>query len=346
MNLFLDRLQSLPEGGENLVFTLLEGEEAGEKAIFSEGELLLCSGEESFFSSFRGEALGSTENGIIIMGGKRVFAERLGGEPKVVICGAGHVSIPIIRLSKMLGLKVTCIDDREEFAYNARETEADTVICEDFSTALKNLKSDAYTYYIIVTRSHEWDIDCLRAISEKSFAYVGMMGSARRVAVVKEKLLEEGLPERFILSLHAPIGLPIGAETPDEIAVSILSEIIEVKNRTGKTYGYPGEFLKTLSALQSDGSDDKSCVLATIVSKKGSAPRRIGTKMLILPKRKMVGSIGGGRAEAIVLEKARELLKNKDGKPVLLDIDLSGEDAANQGMVCGGVLEVFLEPLF
>ena len=142
--------------------------------------------------------------------------------------------------------------------------------------------------------------------------------------------------------LHAPIGLDIHAETPEEIAVSIMAEIIAEKGKKNVGAGFPEEILQAVKA-QENAVLKK--VLATIVSRRGSAPRAVGTKMLILQDGRMVGTIGGGCLEAKVIAGARELMAQPDTEAVLFEADLTADAAEEEGMVCGGVLEVFLEEL-
>ncbi len=125
----------------------------------------------------------------------------------------------------------------------------------------------------------------------KSHAYIGMIGSRLRVKKVKEAVIENGCDPEIVDQIYTPIGLDIGAETPEEIAVAILAEIIEVKNRKGRRLGYPKEIVHAI--LDRDTIKERK-VLATIIDRKGSAPRGIGTKMLVLPDGVCVGTIGGG----------------------------------------------------
>ena len=137
--------------------------------------------------------------------------------------------------------------------------------------------------------------------------------------------------------MYTPIGLDIGGETPAEIAISILAQIIQVKSQMPQS-GYTREIQKTL-----DGQREK-LVMATIISRRGSAPRAIGTKMLIAGDGKCVGTIGGGCAESEIIRKAQRMLQ-VDMAPCRFFVDMTGEDAEEEGMVCGGTIEVFLEKI-
>ena len=161
-----------------------------------------------------------------------------------------------------------------------------------FADGLSKTRGDSDSWFIIVTRGHRYDTECLEAILQKPYAYVGMMGSRRRVAIVKDQLEAKGVCREALdgvhtpiglkigaetPGVHTPIGLKIGAETPEEIAVSVMAEIIQVKNAGSGKGGYSPELLDAVL----DPDDSRKKVLATIISRKGSAPRSVGTKMLI-----------------------------------------------------------------
>ena len=268
----------------------------------------------------------------------RIYRERIGRTPKMIICGAGHVSMPIIRMGKRLGFMVTVIEDRPKFADHARAAGADQVLCEPFADGLSKIRGDSDSWFIIVTRGHRYDTECLEAILRKPYAYVGMMGSRRRVAIVKDQLEAKGVCRETLDGVHTPIGLKIGAETPEEIAVSVMAEIIQVKNAGSAKGGYSPELLDAV--LDSDDSREK--VLATIISRKGSAPRSVGTKMLIRADGTTVDTIGGGCIESEVIQKALLMMRAEEGFR-LCTVDMTADAAEDEGMVCGGVVEVMLE---
>ena len=171
-----------------------------------------------------------------------------------------------------------------------------------------------------------------------------MMGSKRRARIVKERLMGEGFERDAVMGVRSPIGLSIGARTPEEIAVSIMGEIIEVKN--GKENAvFPQELLGDILALPHEPSLPGRKALCTIVSKTGSAPRGVGTKMLCTSEGRSLGSIGGGCTEAGVVARAREMFLEENPAPVLMRVELTAEEAAEEGEVCGGVIEVWIEEI-
>ena len=328
MNRFYEELKTalaLPEG-DIWSETVLAGEHAGEKRL-SCGDGAGAEGEQKVKTLHDAESQ------------TRIYRERIGRTPKMVICGAGHVSMPIIRMGKMLGFTVTVIEDRPKFADHARAAGADQVLCEPFSDGLSKIRGDSDSWFIIVTRGHRYDTECLEAILQKPYAYVGMMGSRRRVAIVKDQLEAKGVCREALDGVHTPIGLKIGAETPEEIAVSVMAEIIQVKNAGSAKGGYSPELLDAV--LNPEDSREK--VLATIISRKGSAPRSVGTKMLIRADGTTVDTIGGGCIESEVIQKALLMMRAEDEEFRLCAVDMTADAAEDEGMVCGGVVEVMLE---
>ena len=262
--------------------------------------------------------------------------------PELVICGGGYVAIAVVKIGRMLGFSVTVLEDRPLYADHARSAGADTVICDSFEHGLKQVAGGSNTFFVIVTRGHRYDQECLTHIYEKEAAYVGMIGSRRRVAMLKEQLLAQDISGEWLEALHAPIGLDIGAETPEEIAVAIMAEIISEKNGDGSKASFSREQQEAMCRAQQTG---EPLVLATIAAREGSAPRSVGTKMLIREDGSCVGTIGGGCMEAQVQQEARAMLRACKEMEKSLHLSLHAEEAAEEGMVCGGSLELLLEVL-
>ena len=336
---FYDVLETLNPNCKNIAVTVIEGKHAGEKALFSNGKLIWESQHNGFFSR-KEDLVKEADSGLLETEGQKLYCELLGSQKKLVICGGGHVSIPIIKIGKMIGFQTIVLEDRPKFADAARRAGATEVICQPFREGLSQIEGDADTFFVIVTRGHRYDQVCLESIAEKSNAYIGMIGSKLRIKKVKEAVIEQGADPQVIAHVYTPIGLDIGAETPEEIGVAIMAEIIDVKNKRKSACGYPKELMK---AIQSQDEYKKHKILATIVSRRGSAPRGIGTKMLVFPDGSCVGTIGGGCVEADIFQKALFMLRSSDSKSKLCHVDMTGRDAEEEGMVCGGVIDVFLE---
>ncbi len=166
----------------------------------------------------------------LICGGEmEFFVEPLSLSPKLVIVGAGHIGAACAQLAQMLGFRVVVLDDRPEFLTPENFPHADERIAGDLAAKMSELDITPQTYVVLVTRAHTLDAALLGAVVTKKTAYVGMLGSQRRVLTVKEMLKKEGVSDEALARVHAPIGIEIHAETPQEIAVSIMAEIIKVK---------------------------------------------------------------------------------------------------------------------
>lgn len=149
--------------------------------------------------------------------------------PELVIVGAGHIAQPLSRIAAMVGFRVTVLDDRPEFARDERFPEAARVIVMDPEDPFRDVRIGPDTYLVLVTRAHKYDYDCIRYLLNTGLqpSYLGMIGSRRRVRAVFEALLRDGIDPERLETLRAPIGLDVGAETPEEIAVSIVAELIQ-----------------------------------------------------------------------------------------------------------------------
>ncbi|MDR3542268.1 MAG: XdhC family protein [Desulfosporosinus sp.] len=150
---------------------------------------------------------------------------------QLLILGAGHLVQPLVTMSKILGYEVTVVDDRPSFINSARYNEADRIICGNFERALNAININPQTFVIIVTSGSYSDKACLRKVINQPARYIGMMGSYRKVKALKAELEEEGVSCESLQKLYSPIGLKIGAETPAEIAVSILGQLIKVQKQ-------------------------------------------------------------------------------------------------------------------
>lgn len=161
-----------------------------------------------------------------------LFLEPIFPLPQLVIAGAGHIGQAVVRLGSFLNFEVTVIDDRAEFAAKERLPEADHIIVDEIGKAIKNFPISSETYLVIVTRAHRHDAETLRQCITSNAAYIGMIGSGRKINLMRQKFLEEGwaTPQQFD-RVHAPIGLEIHSKTVEEIAVSIAAQLVLVRNR-------------------------------------------------------------------------------------------------------------------
>jgi xanthine dehydrogenase accessory factor len=150
--------------------------------------------------------------------------------PRLVIVGAGHIARPLCQVGALLGFRVTVLDDRPEFATRERFPEAAEVRRADFSEPLRGIPVDG-AWLVLVTRGHKYDFEVLRDVLRRAEppAYVGMVGSRRRTRAALVQLAAEGIAAERLRAVHAPVGLDIGAETPEEIAVSIAAELVRLR---------------------------------------------------------------------------------------------------------------------
>jgi xanthine dehydrogenase accessory factor len=174
-------------------------------------------------------------------GGKfEVFFELMLVPPKLVVVGAGHIAVPLVKMAKVLDFHVTVIDDRLMYANRERFPDADEVVVSDMAQSLKGMTITSSTYIVLITRGHKYDEPCLREIIHSPAKYIGMIGSKRRIKACFRRFRdEERIAEEVIERVYAPIGLDIATETPAEIALSILAEMIKVR-RGGKAASLSG----------------------------------------------------------------------------------------------------------
>jgi xanthine dehydrogenase accessory factor len=164
-----------------------------------------------------------------------VYIEPIEPSPELYIIGAGHVGFHLARLAQEVGFHVHIVDDREKFANTERFPMATEVVAEDIPAWLGRTALPAHAYVVVVTRGHTNDLEALRALAPRELRYLGLIGSRAKVARIYDQLLTDAMSADHLRHVHAPIGLDIGAVTPQEIAVSILAELIAVKH--GKMRG-------------------------------------------------------------------------------------------------------------
>ena len=162
-------------------------------------------------------------------GSAGLYLEVVEARPAFLVVGAGHIGRSLARLARFLDYRVAVLDDREDFADPALLPDADEVICEDFETALDRFPIGPNTAVVMVTRGHKQDELSLRRCLGRGAGYLGMIGSKRRTAAVLDHLRAEGFAADELARVRTPIGLDIGAETPEEIAISIMAEVVMLR---------------------------------------------------------------------------------------------------------------------
>ena len=264
---------AVEKGIETAVVTVLEvkgsspGKEGAMMAVFSDGSILGTVGGGALEYEFIQEALKAikenksceksfelTEKGSLHMkcgGFVRAYIKVFAKREKLLIMGGGHLGAELYTLGKFLNKYVVIFDDREEFANRERFSEADEIIFGKMKETVKNYSIDENSYIIIVTRGHENDKECLKAILDKKVfpKYIGMVGSRGKVLSTYKELLDKGYLKEELKKIYSPIGLDISSSEPKEIALGIMAEITAVKNQ--KT----GEHMRDVRKIDIDNLD-------------------------------------------------------------------------------------------
>lgn len=316
----------LNKQGKIKTATYLDGPDAGRKYI--EGQEV----KEGSLRQFLEETAITCEKTEIVKDkyGARIFVEKYQKNPHLIILGGGHVACPVAHIGKMLGFHVTVMDDRAEFVTKERFPDADVRIHDSFANFSERILPYENAYYVVITRGHKGDALCARQILKRPYTYFGMIGSRTKIKLTKELLQKEDFTNSQLDTIYAPIGLPIGGEMPEEIAVSIMAQIVQVKNQAGCV---------TLDEKVEEAVlAEKQGVMVTVISKRGSSPRGIGSKMFVAADGTIYGSIGGGSVEFEAMNHAAHVHGFE-----IQSYDLSTSDASNLGMICGGNVEVMFE---
>lgn len=247
-------------------------------------------------------------------------------QPKLFICGGGHVAKEVAALAAHLDFTVTVMDDRADLANRERFPVAERVICDTYDNLKNYLETDAC--YVVVTPDHKADLQCVSTILPTAYRYLGMIGSKKKVAATFQNLMNAGFAQDQIDTIFAPIGLPIGAVTPAEIAFSILSQIIQEKNKN-----HAASVDRALLEVCEPG------MLIAITEKHGSAPRGVGS-MMFVGENAILGTIGGGEPEYRAIQHAMSC-------PIFDVQEYALNRAAANGldMICGGTIKVAFIPV-
>jgi xanthine dehydrogenase accessory factor len=203
------------------------------------------------------------DTGLVCGGTLDIFIEPILPTPLLYIFGAGHVGHELSKAAGRAGFDVIVTDDREVYANQERFPEAKQVIAEDFDQALAGITPNESAYIVIVTRGHRDDMRVLRWAVQTDAKYIGMVGSRRKAITVFRELTKEGLKAELFERVHSPVGLDIGAITPEEIAISIVAELIGIRRGVERPLPHMSWFHKykagATGALEDDASEKKTC---------------------------------------------------------------------------------------
>jgi xanthine dehydrogenase accessory factor len=194
------------------------------------------------------------DTGLVCGGTLDIFVEPVLPPASLYIFGAGHVSISLYQVAKLAGFDVTVADDREAYANRERFPDAKEVIAEDFESIMARLAPNESSYLVIVTRGHRDDMRILRWAVQTQVRYIGMIGSRRKTIAIFRELTKEGIAPDLFERVHAPIGLDIGAITPEEIAVAITAELVAARRRVERGLPHMSWFHRGQASV-SHGSD-------------------------------------------------------------------------------------------
>jgi xanthine dehydrogenase accessory factor len=271
---------------------------------------------------------------------KPYLSEVLSGKLELVVCGGGHVGLAVYKLGIFLGWNVSIVEDRMEYCTEQMYPEA-TRLVGKYSEILSGLEL-SHAAIVVATRGHKFDKSCVAALLPKQYKYLGMIGSKSKVSKTME-LLGDDIKNNIIdcnieklSEINSPIGLEIKAQTPEEIAVSIIAEIIKITKADKKQIQMKVNDIENLS------NTEKPFVVARIIEKQGSAPREVGSFLAVLSDGTLIGTVGGGAVEALVINDCKKLLNDSNNQSAICHHDLSNESASNLGMICGGNVKLIL----
>ena len=323
--LYRELLEALADGHEVYIETVCAPDGAVTKRVISD--------------SSRPEAPRGPVSYSYSKDGALTVLERYLPVPRLFILGGGHIALALTEMAKACEFYTIVYDDRPMYANKDRFPAANEVICDDFSKLFDRIHIRPSDFVAILTRGHKHDFECLEGVLKGvKPAYTGMIGSRRRVAIVMKQLGDAGYQRELLDEIHSPIGLRIGAVTPAEISVSILAELIQVKRAKRAGAGGLSSDLETAAALAERG--ETADALFTILETSGSVPREAGAKMSMSYEGSIIGTIGGGCAEAGVMQDARTIIREGGWQVVTVDMTDTAEE---DGMVCGGYMTVLIE---
>lgn len=260
-------------------------------------------------------------------GGEQV--SRLAYPPHLVLFGGGHIAQALTPMAKACGIRATVVDDRAEVLTYDHFPQGTELIHALFTELPEQrLERIAKPYYCIFTHGHSADAECLSWAGTRKSAYIGMIGSRRKIEACKEVAHARGVAEEVLSTIHSPIGLAINAVSPAEIAVAIMAEIISVYRKDKSTIFVDSSLIERIAASRG--------TVCRIVKASGSSPGKEGALMLVEGD-EVHGTVGGGEVERLAIEEAKRTVRAH-----LVDYDLSKGGGA--GMVCGGAVTIAFTP--
>ena len=231
------------------------------------------------------------------------LVESIVPEPHLVLFGCGHVGKALYDLAVLQNMRITILDSREGLLTEQRLPKAERILGEYEDLLSREYGSFIAPYYCIFTHGHLHDEACLLYALRHPHSYIGMIGSKKKIEHCMNIMRENGVTDDMLSKLYTPIGLPINAVTPQEIAIAIMAQIISVFRADKNAITIDASMVKT--AANNKG------IMARIVHKEGSSPRSVGS-MMFVTENDVIGTVGGGAVELKVIERSRQMLKKKE----------------------------------
>lgn len=335
--MYRELVKYIEKDGQIKTITILSGNNIGAKAVIDSNNKIIKifnSDNKRIFEDIINNSIDLEKTNTSSYNDVKYVIEKITDSPRLVIFGAGHVARELCKIASGLSYNIIVVDDRIEFANSKCLPYADELICCNFEDAFDKIPDNYNTYYVIVTRGHKYDEFCLKKVLSRKCIYIGMIGSKSKIKYVFDNLRNENYTENDIKKIHAPIGIDLPGSLPMEVAISIAAELISVRyeNKVSEI-----DILIKKKILKDENLD---AVMATIISKTGSSPRDIGSKMLVLRSGEIIGSVGGGSVEHSAINTALKV-----NKTCIEEYNLSNDESSKLGMVCGGKIEILFEKI-
>ncbi len=277
----------------------------------------------------------------------RTYTRLFQPRERLILLGGGHISSALSSIGVFLNFEVIIVDDRPMYAEPVRFPNVTQVICGDYQQALTDLRLTDRDYVALLTRGHRYDAECLRTILVGTEPrYTGMIGSQKRVTILLQLLQDEGYDPDRLARVHAPIGLPINAQTPAEIAIAIAAELVQCRRDGLARRSHSMTLLSEdvdLSLLSFVAEDTSPKSLVLVYGTQGSTPAKSGAMLAVNREEKTVGTIGGGCWENLATQMAIKMIGT--GESRTLSVTLDDEVGISDGMACGGRMDLFLVSL-
>ena len=274
----------------------------------------------------------------------KIYVRKFAVRERLILLGAGHVARAVAKIAALSGWSVTVIDDRQDFADSSAFPDAERVMCGDFPNMIHEAGIRGSDYVCVMTHGHTCDVKCIRTILDGTFPrYLGMLSSRRRVEALTSMLRDEGYSSETLGRLHAPVGLKIRAQTPAEIAVSIVAEMIAERHSPQESRDCLKVTATDYASLRAAAESQGPCVMMLVLETSGPVPVKSGAVMFMTEDGRTFGTVGGGTVEYRAVRSARKLLGS--GRSEVLTADLREAVTDDSENVCGGLMKILIEDL-